>query len=116
MSLEAYQEIILTLQAPAELRVPSVPPRDENPSAATRCACLPPDDERIAEIKFSGKGVHQPGLGIDDDRGGGMHPPRRSREVTDFLAMMRGEREFAALDETGELAEALKGVLRSRCA
>jgi SUF system NifU family Fe-S assembly protein len=127
MSLESlYQEIILDhYKHPRNFgEVPgcAAAAEHENPLCGDQMrVAFRLEDERIAEIKFSGKGcaISQASASMMTEAVRGCTLAAAREKVTDFLAMMRGEREFAALDETGEL-EALKGVLqfpvRVKCA
>lgn len=78
-------------------------------------------DGKIDDVKFSGKGcaISQASASMMTETVKGRPVEDAVRIVEQFRQMMRGEREFEALDEAGEM-EALKGVMqfpvRIKCA
>ena len=79
------------------------------------------EDGKIAGIEFSGKGcaISLASASMMTEALKGKPVEDAERLVGEFREMMRGEREFEALDDAGEL-EALRGVMqfpvRIKCA
>ncbi len=127
MSLESlYQEIILDhYKNPrnfGEVLDRAASAEHENPLCGDQMRVdIAVEEGKVRDIKFSGKGcaISQASASMMTEAVNGRSVAEAGEMVAAFLAMMRGEREFAALDETGEL-EALKGVMqfpvRVKCA
>jgi len=127
MSLEnLYQQIILDhYKNPrnfAEVLECAASVEHENPLCGDQIrVAIDVEDARIREVKFSGKGcaISQASASMMTETVKGRPVEQAEEMVEAFRQMMRGEREFVALDEAGEL-EALKGVMqfpvRIKCA
>ncbi|MBI3947175.1 MAG: SUF system NifU family Fe-S cluster assembly protein [Armatimonadetes bacterium] len=127
MSLESlYQQIILDhYKNPrnfGEAPGCAVSVEHENPLCGDHLkVAINVADGHITEIKFSGKGcaISQASASMMTETMKGRPVEEARSLVEEFRRMMRGDQEFAALDEAGEM-EALKGVLqfpvRIKCA
>ncbi|MDH7568903.1 MAG: SUF system NifU family Fe-S cluster assembly protein [Armatimonadota bacterium] len=119
MSLDGlYQQIILDhYKNPrnfGEMAGSSSSVEHENPLCGDQIRVfVRTDGGRLAEVKFAGKGcaISQASASMMTETVKGKSVAEARALVEAFRQMMRGEREFAALDPDGEL-EALKGVLR----
>lgn len=127
MSMESlYQQIILDhYKHPrnfGETLACSASVEQENPLCGDQIrVAVSVEDGRIEAVEFSGRGcaISQASASMMTETVKGRPVEEAARMVDDFRRMMRGEKEFVALDEAGEL-EALKGVMqfpvRIKCA
>lgn len=127
MSLESlYQQIILDhYRNPrnfGDVETCTAAADQENPLCGDQMrVAIDVHDGRVRDIRFSGKGcaISRASASMMTEAVKGKTLAEVDEMVGSFLAMMRGERDFVALDEAGEL-EALRGVLqfpvRVKCA
>lgn len=127
MSLESlYQQVILDhYKNPrnfGEITGYTVSVAHENPLCGDHIkVALNVEEGQIARIHFWGKGcaISQASASIMTETVKGRSLEEAESLVQEFRQMMRGEKDFVALDEGGEL-EALKGVrqfpVRIKCA
>ncbi|HEX2999472.1 MAG TPA: SUF system NifU family Fe-S cluster assembly protein [Armatimonadota bacterium] len=127
MSMEnLYQQIILDhYKHPrnfGEVLGCTVSAEHDNPSCGDQIRIhLLVQDGKVEKVQFSGKGcaISQASASMMTEALKGKTVAEAQQMVDEFRQMMRGEKEYVALDEAGEL-EALKGVLqfpvRVKCA